>query len=594
VGLFGKRPFLVYLGCAVLGAATEVAFHVEANLDLLREPRWLIISILTGAALVVYFAINLILAAVFALTPFLRSLEARTITVAASALALPHFIYLVTVYAPFPPAGRGALYVFVIAITPFAMAALIHLLRHPPVKRIAALVLACVLIVGLGFTLVPRFLHYGATKRPNVILITLDAVRPDHLRIYGYKTSDQPNVSSLGAEGLVVESVTCEIPVSGPSHASIMTSLNARDHKVIFNRTPLETEVPTLAEVFKSEGYETTAFVGGSPLWADDSGLDRGFDHYNYATTPADTYTRTPLIGRHLAVNLGILTSDDNPLERPADEVTDAVLKWLDFRTNNPFFLWVNYFDAHDDYLPPPEFAPDGLTSRDAQMQVNRTWASEKDPPPRLREEIIGLYDGEITFIDYELGRLITYLEEKGTLENTIICITGVYGEAFGEHGNKYHGLNVYGEDIGVPLIFYDGGADLPPLRVPDTSPPSTLDVAPSLLELAGVMIPDTMEGRSVFAKEADRKYGFSAAIPDPARFQTKPYKGVYAVYDIDFKLIRYISDEVPRTEFYNLTDDPDEENNLTDEKPEQFTEMNTTLESYVKTFPDFDIAFEL
>jgi arylsulfatase A-like enzyme len=593
VGLFSKRSVLVYLLSAVLGAATEVAFHVEANLDLLREPHWLIISILTGAAFVVYFGINLILAAVFALTPFLRSLEARTITVAASALALPHFIYLVTVYAPFPPAGRGALYVFVVAITPLAMAALIHLLRHPPVKRIAALVLACVLIVGLGFTLVPRFLHYGATKRPNVILITLDAVRPDHLSIYGYKTSDQPNVSSLGAEGLVVEGVTCEIPVSGPSHASIMTSLDAWDHKVIFNRTPLETEVPTLAELFKSEGYKTMAFVGGSPLWADDSGLDRGFDYYNDATTPADTYTRTPLIGRHLAVNLGILTSDDNPLERPADEVTDAVLKWLDFRTNSPFFLWVNYFDAHDDYLPPPEFAPEALKDSDAQMRVNKTWAVEKKPPPELTKQIIQLYDGEITFIDYELGRLITHLEEKGTLENTIVCISGVYGEAFGEHGNKYHGLNVYGEDIRVPLIFYDGGTDLPPLHVPDTSPSSTLNVAPSLLELAGIIIPDTMEGRSVFAGESGHGYGFSAAIPDPARFQTKPYKGVYAVYDINLKLIRYVSDEVPRTEFYNLTDDPDEENNLKDEKPEQFTEMGATLESYIKTFPDFDIEFE-
>jgi arylsulfatase A-like enzyme len=593
VGLFGKRSVLVYTASAALGAATEIAFQIEANTDLLREPRLLTVAILAGAAFVVYFAINLILAAVFALVPFLRSLEARTITVAASALALPHFIYLVTIYAPLPPAGHDALYVFVVAITPLIMAALVHLLRYPPVKRVAALAFACVLIVGLSLLLVPHFLHYGAAKKPNVILITFDAVRPDHLGAYGYETSDQPNISLLSDKGLAVEGVTCEIPVSEPSHACIMTSLDAGNHKVIFNRTPLDENVLTLPDVLKSEGYSTGAFLGGSPLWAEDSGLNRGFDRYDDATGQVDAYTSTPLIGRHLAVSLGILKSDDNPFERPADEVTDRALKWLNSRPDGPFFLWVNYFDAHDDYLPPPEFAPEGLKDRDAQMRTNKAWGTEEKPPPELAERIIRLYDGEIAFIDREIGRLIAHLEEKGLLENTIICVVGAYGEAFGEHGNKYHGLNVYGEDIRIPLVFYDGGTDVPPLHVTGRSPLSTLDVAPSVLDLAGVTIPPAMEGRSVFAEGPGRDYGFSAAIPDPTRFQTIPYEGVYAIYGGDFKLIRYVSDQVPRTEFYDLTDDPGEKNNLVDKEPERFAEMNAALEKYIKSFPDFDASFE-
>lgn len=588
--MFGKRPILLYSASALLGAAAEVAFHVEANLDVLREPRWFVFLALGVTAFALYLVINLILATVFSVVPFLRSLEARAITVAASALAIPHFVYLVTVYAP---AGRGALYVFVVVLTPMAVAALVHVLRHPPVKRAAAVFLACLFIVTLGFFLVPHFLNYGKSERPNVVLITLDAVRPDHLAAYGYITSEQPNVSALGAEGIVVEGTTCEIPASGPSHATIMTSLDAGEHRVIFNRTPLNADVPALSEVFKSKGYATAAFVGGSPLWAVDSGLDRGFERYDDATRPADAYTRTPLIGRHLAPRLGILKSDDNPLERPADEVTDAAISWLDSRRNGPFFLWVNYFDAHDDYLPPPTFAPEGLTDRETQMRINREWAAEKAPSPELKEQITDLYDGEIAFIDSELGRLITRLEERQILENTIICVAGTYGEALGEHGNKYHGFNVYNEDIQVPFIIFDGGADLPPTRISDTFPVLTLDVAPSLLDLAGIPIPDKMQGRSLFAGGPDRKYGFSAAIPDPTRVQDIPYDGVYAVYSTEAKLIRFVPDETLEAELYDLTEDPSEERNLTDETTERVTEMDAVLGKYIKSFPDFNANLE-
>ena len=588
--MFGKRPILLYSASALLGAAAEIAFHVEANLDVLREPRWFVFLALGVTAFAVYLLINLILAAVFSVVPFLRSLEARAITVAASALAIPHFVYLVTIYAP---VGRGALYVFVVVLTPMAVAALVHVLRHPPVKRAAAVFLTCLFIVTLGFFLVPHFLNYGKSERPNVVLITLDAARPDHLAVYGYKKSEQPNVSALGTEGIVVEGATCEIPASGPSHATIMTSLDARDHRVIFNRTPLNTDVPTLSEVFKSEGYATAAFVGGSPLWAVDSGLDRGFERYDDATRPADAYTRTPLIGRHLAPRLGILKSDDNPLERPADEVTDAAISWLDSRRDGPFFLWVNYFDAHDDYLPPPAFAPEGLKDRETQMRTNREWAAEKAPSPELKEQITDLYDGEIAFIDFELGRLITRLEERQILENTIICVAGAYGEALGEHDNKYHGFNVYNEDIQVPFIIFDGGADLPPVRTSDTFHVLTLDVAPSLLDLTGIPIPDKMHGRSLFAGGPDRKYGFSAAIPDPTRVQDIPYDGVYAVYSTEAKLIRFVPDETLEAERYDLTEDPSEERNLIDETTERVAEMNAVLGKYIKSFPDFNATLE-
>jgi len=590
VGLFGKRSVSLYSASALLGAAAEVAFHIEANLDVLREPRWLVLLALGAVAFVIYLLINLILAAVFSVIPFLKTLEARAITIAASALAVPHFVYLVTVYAPATPAERGALYVFVVVLTPLAMAALVHVLRHPPVKRAAAVFLACLFIVALSFFLVPRLSNYGKSDRPNVVLITLDTVRPDHLAAYGYKTSEQPNISALGAEGIVVGGVTCEIPASGPSHATIMTSLSVSDHKVIFNRTPLNGDVPTLSEALKSEGYATAAFVGGSPLWAIDSGLDRGFERYDDATRPAYAYTRTPLIGRHLAPRLGILKPDDNPLERPADEVTDAAINWLDSRRDGPFFLWVNYFDAHDDYLPPQTFAPEGFKDHETQMQINRKWAAEKTPSPELKDQIIDLYDGEIAFTDSELGRLITRLEERGILENTIICVAGAYGEAFGEHGNKYHGFNVYREDVHVPLIFYDGGADLPPTRISNTFPISTLDVAPSLLDLAGIPISNTMQGRSLFAEGADRKYGFSAAIPDPTRAHSVPYNGVYAVYSTEAKLIRFVPDE---TELYNLTEDPGEVHNLADETTGLVDEMDTALGKYIKSFPNFDASLE-
>ena len=202
---------------------------------------------------------------------------------------------------------------------------------------------------------------------PNVLLITLDTTRADHLGCYGHAAAHTPTLDALAAHGVRFEQAFCQVPLTQPSHASLLTGTYPITHGIHINgATILGKSLPTLAELFQQRGYRTGAFVAAWVLNAA-FGLDRGFDHYDDEVGGGDA--ASPLYQ-----------------ERSADKVVDAALAWLNEKPGAAFFAWVHFFDPHHPYDPPPEF-------RD----------SPSDP-----------YDGEIAFVDKQIQRLIDWLDARG------------------------------------------------------------------------------------------------------------------------------------------------------------------------------------
>jgi arylsulfatase A-like enzyme len=240
--------------------------------------------------------------------------------------------------------------------------------------------------------------------RPNVLLITLDTVRADRLGCYGYARARTPNLDALAKRGVRFERAYATVPYTLPAHASILTGLYPPAHGLHVNfQGSVPAEAQSVAAGFQAAGYRTGALVASGVLDRR-FGLARGFDSYD------DLHDR-PL-------------NQSSQVERPGSEVSAAAVKWLEQASSKPFFAWVHFYDAHDPYEPPEGF---------------RDFAEP--------------YDGEIAFVDVQVGRLVAALERLGKLANTWIVVVADHGEAFGEHGEFGHGLLVYDSTMHVPLI---------------------------------------------------------------------------------------------------------------------------------------------
>ncbi|MCI0480528.1 MAG: sulfatase-like hydrolase/transferase [Candidatus Dadabacteria bacterium] len=179
-----------------------------------------------------------------------------------------------------------------------------------------------------------------------------------------------------------------------------------------------------------------------------------------------------------------------------------------------PYFLWVHYFDPHDDYWPPPDFAPEGLKDRERQMEVTHQWLQSNGA--KYHDEVVSLYDAEISYMDFQIGRLLDDLEENCDLDNSIIVVIGDHGEGLFDHGVPFHGFRLYPEDLSVPLIVYDGGTDLSALNGGPEA--VTLDVTPTVLDLLGLDIPEYVQGRSLVQPGDEGRYVYSVCFPEPLR----------------------------------------------------------------------------
>ncbi|MCK4413145.1 MAG: sulfatase [Candidatus Eisenbacteria sp.] len=292
---------------------------------------------------------------------------------------------------------------------------------------------------------------FGST-RWNVLLVTIDALRADHLGCYGYERATSPRIDSLAAAGIRFENAMCQRPSTSPSFASLFTGLYPAQHGVYRSRGVLQSRFMTLTEHFAAAGYRTGAVIANGNLHPE-FGFHQGYEDYLYG-------------------------------HARAHDGTDMTLAWLAEHGGGeqPWFFWVHYLDPHTPYTP---WAPyDEMFGRDAEK-------------PSRRQQKIDLYDGEIRFTDDHFGRLLDGLIAAGLHEQTLIVVTADHGESLGEHNFYYnHGLHAYEPSGRVPLIFTAPGV------IPDghvtPAVAGLVDLLPTLLDVAGIPVPDEIQGRSL------------------------------------------------------------------------------------------------
>jgi arylsulfatase A-like enzyme len=296
----------------------------------------------------------------------------------------------------------------------------------------------------------------------NVILITIDTLRADHLGCYGYKSVETPNIDRLAEKGTRFVYAYAQVPFTLPSHASLFTSTYPMWNGVRDSAgPPLPEENLTLAEVLKQNGYATAAFTAAFVV---DSffQLNQGFDTYYDNFPPRDS---------------SLAPGEESGLQRRADEVLAPALGWLDKTAEKKFFTWLHFYDPHHPY----------------------------DPPEPYRSQNRGRpYDGEIAYVDSVIGKLFRFLSERGLSEQTVIAIVSDHGEALGEHGESYHGYYLYDSTLRVPFVLSVPGLNNHVREI--HLPVSLLDVAPTLLQVLGIPRPVQMQGRSLLASILGRE----------------------------------------------------------------------------------------
>ena len=352
---------------------------------------------------------------------------------------------------------------------------------------------------------------------PNVVLIVLDTVRAQSLGIHGRRRPTSPQLRALAKRGTRFDQARTPAAWTLPAHAAMFTGHWAFELSARLDR-PLDDRQPTLAEYLAQHGYETAGFVANTMFGSSYFGLDRGFEHYeDVAVTPVE-FARSSLLGRFLLRScVPALAARDRPktyfYRKDAAEVNESVLEWLDDRPRDrPFFAFLNYFDAHDPYVPPePAPARFGAGPRSAHdLEILHDWhrIDKTLQPKRIVALARDRYEECVAALDSELGRLVDQLEARGLLEKTIVIVTSDHGELLGEHGLFGHGQSLHSQVTRVPLVVVAPG-QAPAGRVV-TEPVSLTDLPATIAGLAGLADQAPFPGRSL-----DRFWGTNLAADD-------------------------------------------------------------------------------
>ena len=325
---------------------------------------------------------------------------------------------------------------------------------------------------------------------PNVLLIILDTVRATELSLYGYPKETTPALERYGREGVVFDQAVSTAPWTLPSHASIFTGHYPSDLSTGW-RTPLDDTYPVLAEAFRNRGYATGGFVANLIYATYEHGLDRGFMHYEdhpfgWGTLFRDaTLSRRVLDTRTLRELIG---TDESANRKTAPMVTREFLDWQSRTGGRPFFAFLNFYDAHDPYLPPePWFEKFAGHPRANRLSPLRRFGMrerrELVTPNQVAEEVAA-YDGAIGYIDHTLDQLFTDLDREGLLDRTVVVVTADHGEELGEHGIFFHGHTLYIQALHVPLLVFGPGV---PTGLRVEQPVSLRDLAATVEDIAGL-----------------------------------------------------------------------------------------------------------
>ena len=386
-----------------------------------------------------------------------------------------------------------------------------------------------------------------SAETPNVILISIDTLRADHLGMYGHPHDTSPNLDALAEKSLVFDDMLTEIPLTGPAMCAMLSSLYPRMTGATRNGLRLPDEVITVPQVFKDAGYETLCVTSNWTLKDKLSGLARGFDVYE------DDFHKKRWF---------FLKS-----ERDADEVTKLALDLLEERDESkPLFAWFHYSDPHAPYK---------------NHRRHRT-SKKSDYPDDRGAKIKVKYDSEIRYTDAEIQKVLRVLPT----ENTFIIFVADHGESLWEHGYLGHGRRIFQTGLHVPLTIHGPGVNPGRTNVPARG----IDLAPTLLGIAKLPVPEMMLGRDLLNDEVPMERvrvmeTYGGAVPNlgitkslmaesDAQRQAVVYQG--------WKYITGGDDD----QLYHIAEDPMEETNLLDREPDRSAEFRTILEQWDKATP--------
>jgi arylsulfatase A-like enzyme len=358
---------------------------------------------------------------------------------------------------------------------------------------------------------------------PNVLLITLDTLRADHLSSYGYNRETSPNIDRLASGGAVFEHAFASSSWTLPSHATMFTGRLAHEHMADWF-DPLNDRYPTLAEALYERGYLTGAFVANTAYVTPECGLARGFTRFDVYGNSLIGDAGSTVYGKKLALNLlPRLGYFDIPGRKRAADVNDEFLRWLDQSEGQPFFAFLNYFDLHDPYITSDPYSKrfsGEVTSGDV-INFQFQPGSFRRKPELTEKEIqveIDSYDGCLTYLDSKLGELFAELERRGLDKNTLIIITSDHGESFGNHDLFGHGNSLYLETLHIPMILYWPG------KIPAGIRPQQLvglnQIPSTIMELVGAGDNSAFPGASLTASLYGER---QAAASDPVMSELSP-----------------------------------------------------------------------
>ena len=402
----------------------------------------------------------------------------------------------------------------------------------------------------------------SAPEYYNLLLVTLDTLRADHLGCYGYEAPTSPVLDTLAARSVLFENASAQSAVTPVSHASILTGLDPFNHNLRSMHGGRDYALPddrlTLAEIMRAGGYATAGFVSAFPVTRH-YGLNQGFDTWDEAFAGS---TGEGVINENGIVNTG-------GAQRRGDETTTRALRWIQANAEGPFFAWVHLFDVHDGVIKPP-------------AQYLSRFSPESAPGVDRR---IATYDAEILFVDEQVGRLLRLLTGLGLRDRTIVVVLSDHGEGLGEHGWWGHSI-LYQEQLRVPFLISIPWHDRPG-RVSDLV--RTIDLVPTLVDLLGLDCPGngcSFDGTSLLpllAGEDDRpRIAYSESLNDLVAYYRSPWRkdSLYALNDGRWKLIirREGSQDRPSM-LFDLGADPGELSNVIHEQPAVERRLRTHLD---------------
>lgn len=396
-----------------------------------------------------------------------------------------------------------------------------------------------------------------------IVLFTLDTARADHLSAYGYERATSPTLERIAEEGIRFSRAISPMPTTDPSHLSMMTGLYPRTHGVWRNGESLpEPDTPNLASWARELGYRTGAFVSRAHLRPSALGL-RGFDHEDGPDAPS----------------------------RPAAETAGRARDWVEEQGEEPFFLWLHFFDPHIPYAAPPPFrgrwqetdAPPGL-------ERGKPWGYDKPHAPEVVRALVAAYDAEIAYADFELDRFLGWLERR-LPSPPLLIVVGDHGEFLGELEPRIlfafgHGWYLYQGNLHVPFLIRWPGR-LPAGRVvPGTA--EIVDLAPTLfalLEAPGFPV----QGNNLLPRIRGggkngkaQEYAFSQRRSSDKEHLSG--KRMLAVQDDRYKLI--LSHPGGREELYDLASDPGETRDIAAERPGERARLRAELDAWLDRTP--------